>query len=132
MSLLNAADLSFRYSSQPEPLFLKASFEINLRDRIGLVGPNGAGKSTLLRILTGELAPDSGCIATRSELRTLFVPQQTATLEESVLKDYVLSANPELAALHGEIRHLETQLDDLNQATRYAELLHASLDDTAL
>ena len=125
MSLLNAADLSFRYSSQPEPLFLKASFEINPRDRIGLVGPNGAGKSTLLRILTGELAPDSGCIATRSELRTLFVPQQTATLEESVLKDYVLSANPELASLHREIRHLEPHLDDLNQATRYAELLHA-------
>ena len=27
MSLLNAADLSFRYSSQPDPLFLKAADE---------------------------------------------------------------------------------------------------------
>jgi ATP-binding cassette subfamily F protein 3 len=125
MSLLNAADLSFRYSSQPEPLFLKASFEINPGDRIGLVGPNGAGKSTLLRILTGELAPDSGSIARRSQLRTLFVPQQAPALEESLLKDYVLSSHPELAALHSEIRRLETQLDDLAQATRYAEMLHA-------
>nr|WP_263364079.1 ATP-binding cassette domain-containing protein [Nocardiopsis deserti] len=27
---------------------------------VGVVGENGAGKTTLLRILSGELAPDSG------------------------------------------------------------------------
>jgi ATP-binding cassette subfamily F protein 3 len=124
MSLLNAADLSFQYSSQPEPLFRKASFEINPGDRIGLVGPNGAGKSTLLRILTGELAPDAGTIARRSQLRTLCVPQQTPALEECQLKDYVLSAEPELGILHSEIRRLESRLDDVTRATRYGELLH--------
>jgi len=29
-------------------------------DKVALVGPNGAGKSTLLKMLSGELAPDSG------------------------------------------------------------------------
>ena len=29
-------------------------------DRIGLIGENGAGKTTLLRVLSGELAPESG------------------------------------------------------------------------
>ncbi|MFH8796143.1 ABC-F family ATP-binding cassette domain-containing protein [Streptomyces sp. NPDC017941] len=29
-------------------------------ERIALTGPNGAGKTTLLRLLTGDLAPDSG------------------------------------------------------------------------
>ena len=125
MSLLSAADLSFQYSSQPVPLFQKVSFEINPGDRVGLVGPNGAGKSTLLRILTGELAPDSGAVIRRHQLRTIYVPQQTAAPPEDPLREFVLSSNPELAVTSREIHVLEGQLDDLVHATRYAELLHA-------
>src|SRR5690606_7823764 len=42
-------------------------------DRIGIVGANGAGKTTLIRMLTGELAPDSGRVrlGANLELATL-------------------------------------------------------------
>ena len=36
------------------------SFIVEKGDFFGLFGPNGAGKTTLLRIITGQLAPDSG------------------------------------------------------------------------
>src|SRR6478752_1298444 len=36
------------------------SWSIGPGERIGLIGINGAGKTTLLRLLTGDLAPDSG------------------------------------------------------------------------
>ncbi len=36
------------------------SIRVHRGDCIGLVGPNGAGKTTLLKMLTGQLAPDSG------------------------------------------------------------------------
>jgi ATPase subunit of ABC transporter with duplicated ATPase domains len=60
MSLLNVSHLSFRHASQADWLFTDVSFEINPRDRVGLIGPNGSGKTTLLRILLGEERPDAG------------------------------------------------------------------------
>ncbi len=39
------------------------SFEIARGEVVGLLGPNGAGKTTTMRIVTGFLAPDSGCAA---------------------------------------------------------------------
>ncbi len=36
------------------------SFNVERGDFFGLFGPNGAGKTTLLRIITGQLAPDTG------------------------------------------------------------------------
>ncbi len=36
------------------------TFQVDTGERVGLLGANGAGKTTLLKILTGQLAPDSG------------------------------------------------------------------------
>ncbi|MCW4013685.1 MAG: ABC transporter ATP-binding protein [Candidatus Bathyarchaeota archaeon] len=36
------------------------NFHVEPGDFFGLFGPNGAGKTTLLRVITGQLAPDSG------------------------------------------------------------------------
>ncbi|MEJ8281616.1 ABC-F family ATP-binding cassette domain-containing protein [Pseudonocardia spirodelae] len=47
-------------------------------DRLLVTGPNGAGKSTLLAVLAGELAPDTGAVATGSGARVVRIAQEGA------------------------------------------------------
>ena len=61
-------------------------------DRIGIVGPNGAGKTTLLKLLTGEIAPDTGRITLREDARpaspsTSSEPSRTDKRVRDILAD---------------------------------------------
>ncbi|MBZ5531698.1 MAG: ABC-F family ATP-binding cassette domain-containing protein [Acidobacteriia bacterium] len=73
--IINAQRISKRFGALP--LFQEISFTVAEGDRIGVIGPNGSGKSTLLRILSGELEPDSGDVATRKRTRLVYVEQQS-------------------------------------------------------
>ncbi|WP_209425665.1 ATP-binding cassette domain-containing protein [Pararhodobacter sp. SW119] len=50
-------------------------------DRIALVGPNGAGKTTLLKLLTGEIAPDTGRVRLGTNLDMAVFDQARARLD---------------------------------------------------
>ena len=59
------------------------SFEFTPGSRIGLVGPNGIGKSTLLKIITGEIAPDSGTCDTASTVQFNLIDQNRTVLDDN-------------------------------------------------
>ncbi len=72
-------------ASRPNrPLFRDLSITVSTGDRIGVVGLNGCGKSTLLRILTGELAPDSGEVRTGRNARVGILPQHPVLIPGTV------------------------------------------------
>ena len=56
------------------------SLRIQRGDRIGVVGANGTGKTTLLKLLTGELAPDSGTITLAKTLTGVMIDQQRSLM----------------------------------------------------
>jgi len=56
--ILRADGLGVRYESGIA--LEKATFELNLGERVAVVGPNGAGKSTLLKVIAGVLTPTEG------------------------------------------------------------------------
>jgi ATP-binding cassette subfamily F protein 3 len=58
--MLKVQNLSKSYGGQL--LFNDITFNINSRERIGLVGRNGHGKTTLLKLLLKQETPDSGSI----------------------------------------------------------------------
>ena len=104
--MLNIHNLSVSFGG--EYLFEEISFRLNGGDRAGLIGKNGAGKSTLLKLLTKDMAYDTGTIAMEKDVKIGFLRQdidfeQGRTVLEEAYQAFV------------EIKALELQLDEINQ-----------------
>src|ERR1700735_4872197 len=88
--LVSCQTISKTYSARA--LFKNISFGIEDNQCIGLIGPNGAGKSTLVKILAGLIEPDEGNIATRKNLRIVYLAQRDVFDEEKTITEIVRAA----------------------------------------
>ena len=83
------------------------SIRVHRGDCIGLVGPNGAGKTTLLKMLTGQLAPDSGTVKLGTNLEIATLDQKREELDpEDTLANYLTDGRGENLLVNGEQRHV--------------------------
>ena len=97
--MLHINELTFRIEGK---LILDAtSAGIATGHKVGLVGRNGTGKTTLLRLVTGEMAPDTGTITMAKGARIGHVAQEAPGGEDSLI-DWVLAADRERADLLAE------------------------------
>jgi ATP-binding cassette subfamily F protein uup len=89
------------------PIVTSFSIRVHRGDCIGLVGPNGAGKTTLLKMLTGQLAPDSGTVklGTNLEIATLDQKREELNLDDT-LANYLTDGRGENLLVNGEQRHV--------------------------
>lgn len=90
--------------------------DLNLRvtrgDRIGIVGANGAGKSTLLKLLTGEIAPDSGEVKLAKTLNGVVIDQQRSLMApEKTVRD-VLAEGGDWIEVLGVRKHVHGYLKE--------------------
>jgi ATP-binding cassette, subfamily F, member 3 len=83
--MLIIENLSKSYGNQV--LFDGASFQINSRERVGLVGRNGHGKTTLFRIIAGAEEPDGGTLHMPRHYRIGHVRQHLAFTRDTVLAE---------------------------------------------
>lgn len=109
------------------------SWRVGDRDRVGLVGPNGSGKTTLLRLVKGEIAPDSGEIASSKGTTFGYLPQEQLTLGGRTLTDEVMTVMSRLTRTEERLRRLEHEMAELPPEgpehdrimSEYARLQHA-------
>ncbi|MDL2404281.1 ABC-F family ATP-binding cassette domain-containing protein [Rhizobium calliandrae] len=83
------------------------SIRVHRGDCVGLVGPNGAGKTTLLKMLTGQLAPDSGTVKLGTNLEIATLDQKREGLNpDDTLANYLTDGRGENLLVNGEQRHV--------------------------
>ena len=106
--MLNIHNLSVSFGG--EYLFREIAFRLNAGDRVGLIGKNGAGKSTLLKLLSKEMIPDSGTLATEKDVKIGCLKQDLDFEYGRSVLDEAYEAFVELKALEKKLEHINLQL----------------------
>lgn len=109
--MLNIHNLSVSFGGTY--LFEEVTFRLGSGDRVGLVGKNGAGKSTMLKILSGDIKPDSGTIATERDIKLGFLRQDIDFVKGRTVLEEAYEA-------FEDIKFVERKLESINEqlATR--------------
>jgi ATP-binding cassette subfamily F protein uup len=88
------------------------TLRIQRGDRIGVVGPNGAGKTTLLKLLTGEIAPDTGAVVRAKTLSGIVIDQQRKLMEPQRRVKDVLANGGDWIEVRGHKKHIKGYLKE--------------------
>ena len=97
----------------PTPVVQDFSIRVLRGDRIGLVGANGAGKTTLVRLLTGQLAPDSGVIRLGANLQMATLEQGRDSLDPAIgLAETLTGGRGDSIEIGGQRKHVISYMKD--------------------
>jgi ATP-binding cassette subfamily F protein 3 len=116
MPLLRTDRVSLVYGATE--VIADLTFQVEPRQRLGIVGANGSGKSSLLKAISGELTPAKGSLTLAPRTRSAYLAQELeAGPHESVYAD-ALHSRPDIIRLRERLAGLETAM----AATGGAEL----------
>ena len=106
--MLNVHNLSISF--QGDDLFKDISYRIGSGDRIGLIGKNGAGKSTMLKILSEEMEPDTGEVASDKDLKIGFLKQDIDFEEGRTVLEETYEAFVDIKIIENKIENIGDEL----------------------
>ena len=107
MPVLSLSKVSMAFGERT--LFEDLSFEVEARDKVGLIGRNGVGKTTLFKIICGQLEPVSGVVASQRGLNIGYMEQHACSNGTRSIYD-------ELESVFDELKEMEWEIDELNRA----------------
>ena len=92
-------------------LFEDVSFEVESRDKVGLIGRNGVGKTTLFKIICGELEPTAGVVAAERGLNVGYMEQHACSAGDRSVYDELESVFDELKRMEHEIEKITVTIE---------------------
>src|ERR1700730_5251063 len=105
MPLLRVDRLKLMYGATE--VLSDLTFQVEPRQRLGIVGANGSGKSSLLKAISGDAVPSSVSLTLAPRTRTAYLAQELeAGPHESVYAD-ALHSRPDILSLRGRLEGLE-------------------------
>ena len=120
--LVNLTTIGYTYFDRA--ILTELDWEIQTRQKIGLVGANGSGKSTLLKLIRGQVHPNTGSIFRIKGLTIGYLPQDVEEIADAAAQDgkqdaggktvldIALAGSPQIARLRGELAECEAQMGD--------------------
>ena len=103
-------------------LFKDCSFQIGVRDRIGLIGPNGSGKTTLFRMILGEDSIDNGDLRIAKGVKVGYLPQEVISLKGDNVLEEVLKGAAGITSLQDKMKILEEELSSIKNPKEQEKL----------
>lgn len=113
MIVLSCKDISKSYGINS--IFENISFNVEDKDKIGLIGKNGSGKSSLLKILSKEIPYDSGEIYISQNKKIGVLTQHININSNETLYNECLKVFQHLIDKEGRIRELETEMTKFSE-----------------
>src|SRR3982074_3001248 len=108
MPLLHVDRLKLMYGATE--VLSDLTFQVELRQRLGIVGANGSGKSSLLKEISGDVIPAAGTLTLAPRTRTAYLAQELeAGPHESVYAD-ALHSRPDILSLPKRAEGLEAAM----------------------
>ena len=86
------------------------SLQVDSGERVWLLGPNRTGKTTIFRILTGQVEPDEGTVATAPGKRLGLISQIPVYPPQDRVQDVLERAFAPLRELEAELGRLAAQM----------------------
>ena len=120
MAQINLKNVTLSYGGPP--ILENVELSVQHGERICLLGRNGAGKSTLMKLITGELAPDTGEVTRRQGLKTAYLEQQVPTGTDDDVFSVVAGGLGNVSSLISDYHHISHQLAETGNM-EYAEKL---------
>ena len=119
--MISFSNINKQYGKQL--IFVDASFQLNLGDKVGLVGPNGAGKTTLFRMVTGEETADDGDVSVPKKLTIGYFRQDVDEMAGRSVLDEAIAGSGRAGDLHHELEQLQQGLEDPARAGEMDKIL---------